>query len=63
MSSNEYFQILSLKDSESHCVKSVKMRIISDPHFPVFRPEMTPYLGTFHADQGCIIRFKNSKWF
>ena len=26
-----------------------KYRVIFDPHFPVFGPEITPYLGTFQA--------------
>ena len=29
--------------------KVSKHGVISDPYFPVFRPEITPYLDTFHA--------------
>ena len=43
--------------------KVSKYGVISGPHFPVFRlntgkygPEITPYLGTFHAVWKCADR-------
>ena len=29
-----------------------KYGVISGPYFPAFRPEITPYLDTFHAVTG-----------
>ena len=47
---------LQLTKNSIHCVKSVQIRSLSGPHFPVFGlnteiygPEKTPYLGTFHV--------------
>ena len=28
--------------------KASRYEVISGPYFPLFRPEITPYLGTFH---------------
>ena len=50
---------------KQHCVKSVQNRVISGPYFPVFGfnpntgkygPEITPYLGTFHAVQTILLQ-------
>ena len=35
-----------------------KYEVISGPYFPVFGPEITPYLDTFHAVKGRI----GNKW-
>ena len=42
--------------AKKHCVKSVQIRVISGPYFPVFGvntgkygPEKTPYLYTFYT--------------
>ena len=32
-----------------HCVESIQIRSFSGPYFPVFGPEKTPYLDSFHA--------------
>ena len=35
--------------TETHCAKSFQIWRFSGPYFPVFGPEKTPYLETFHA--------------
>ena len=55
-----FFGVVSEKLRENltqfHCMKSIRIRSYSGPHFPVFGlntgkygPEKTPYLRTFHA--------------
>ena len=34
---------------EYQCVKSVRIRNFSGPHFPAFGPAKTPNTNTFHA--------------
>ena len=46
---------------KSLCGKCPNMDFFSGPYFPVFRPEKTPYLETFHAMVRLLLRANKGK--